>query len=480
MPNLKKIASRIEARPTLSPLVQVYEAVRETGDYTIYPRSTTSYDIRRRIASVQKCSTYLEEITIQTGETQTVARHACNDPYFCPVCAENRTNKRYFSAKDRIKKAAEKGLRLYFVTMTVKDETDPYLQYDNLVKGIREFQRIGQKGRGGEWSKVKGAYINFEAKKGEGSKQFHIHAHAIFAVDGILDYRIHRVPLKQLSKALGRPLTEKEVKAVPLLREDGRSKIQYEWFKATGGNGENINCVLIDKKEILGDNFEKSISTDVLNDLPGNDTHANKNPIRELFKYPAKMSEFISDFSFDEVARLYDCIRSRRNFRATGIFSAGSNEYEPEIKPEKPLDNPNNLIVNHSTFRYKAGDILNAAYFNEYSTKDTAIAFDRFCSSGMRKEISQARGYILAEYNEVRRHAWQHLPRESFVDACKAICGITRQMMKAIQENPQAYYYGVVWEKLHDRTGDRRRARLGSIKAQRPKRHRIEQTVIQF
>jgi hypothetical protein len=480
MPNLKKISSRIESRPGLSPIAQIREAVKEIGDYHTFRRSTTTYDIRRRIDSVEKCSTYFEEVTIQTGETQTVARHACNDSYFCPICAENRSNKRYFTARDRIKKAVADGHKLYFVTMTVKDMNDPYEQYDALADGIREFQRIGQKGRSGEWSKVKGAYINFEAKKGNGSGNFHIHAHGIFAVKGKLDYRVYKYPLKQLAKNLGRELTPQEVKNVPFLHDDGKSKIEHEWIQATGGRGAVFNVIPISKYSVLGDNYDQPIDSKNLENLPGSENHSGKNPIREIFKYPAKMADFIGDFSFDEIGQLYDCIKGRRNFRATGFFAAGSNEYIPDSPIVRPLDDPNNLIVNHSTFRYRPGDIERECRFDEYSTKATATAFDNFHSSGHRKEISQARGYILAEYNEARRESWAVLKGVAFVDSCKALCGITKQIMRDIQETPRMYYYGFIHALLHERTGDLRREAVIEYRKTRPVRLRTEQVAIAF
>jgi hypothetical protein len=479
-PNLNKIANRIEARPGLSPIAHIKEAVKEIGDYHTFRRSTTTYDIRRRINSVEKCSTYFEEVTVQSGEKQTVARHACNDSYFCPVCAENRSNKRYFTARDRIKKAVADGHRLYFVTMTVKDQADPYEQYDTLANGIREFQRIGQKGRSGEWSKVKGAYINFEAKKGEGSGMFHIHAHAILAVRGKLDYSVFKYPLKTLARNLGRRLTPEEVKAVPLLNEDGKSKIEKEWIQATGGKGAIFNVIPIKSKSILGANGEQPIDATHLKNLPGSDSNEQRNPIRELFKYPAKMADFIGDFSFNEIGELYDCLKGRRNFRATGFFAAGSNEYLPDEPLIRPLDDPNNLVVNHSTFRFRPGDIERECRFDEYSTKATATAFDNFHASGHRKELSQARGYILAEYNEIRRESWAVLKGAAFVDACKALCGLTKQFMRDIQETPRIYYHGALYAGMHERTGDTRLAEVQEYRRRRPTRLRTEQPALAF
>ena len=459
---LSRLSKLIESRGELSPIDKMREAIRADGDNVVYKRGTTNFDIRDRLDSVESCSTEIQEIKVEymdlasgmpQAEDQVISVHACNDSFFCPVCAKRRADARFFAVKDAMIDAQQQGALLYHLTFTIKDSDNPYEMYDGLSRSIRRFMLTGQKGRIGEWEKVEGFYLNFEAKRGSGSGLFHIHAHAVVACSQRLNYVVFdpvkmaakmkelgpvEVAARRAAKKAGERrtiLSEEELDEVK--KDGGFSKLSREWKRAcdlSGVVGHSIHAQLL---------FREKEKDSTGKETPASETKNAERMLREVCKYPAKMADFINDFDASRIAELYDSMKARRNFRSGGIFSAASrSEFNLRrilLSPGadiKPMDRPEATIVGYSEYRHRSDEFDCEAGWDIYDAHSIVEDVAEDITSGKRKQRSVLGGRLLAEYRGLRHFVntgLHNVAAFKFVSICKHAKAEFRRLRKISQ-----------------------------------------------
>ena len=412
--DLTKTALQIEKRPTISPIEKIARMVRERGDDIIYRNRTTNFDFSRITKSVNKCGHRVETVSTNAGEIVT-RKNVCNQPFFCPVCADSRTKKRYYAAKPSLKRSLRQKDFLYLVTFTVENTADPYDVIDRLNQGLRAFYLQGQKEKGrrrsGEWSKVRGAYLNFEAKYGDGKGLAHIHAHALVSTSSMLDYRVYNTKAVEYAKRVaGRDLTDEEMKFFALdIDADGKaySKIQREWMRATGYTGVSIHVRPI-RSASLADCYE-------------------------AFKYPSKLADFNNETP-ERIAEMYDALRGHRLFRAYGEYAPRNSEKVTEeefagvkVTTRAPKVSDKGIEISfRNTYRFAAGDVYNDPGFIPFSSVGEGNQYAAYIRSGWYDRDNKQRGRLLADYNAARKFIFDVMPKTDIVQELKRLYGMMK------------------------------------------------------
>jgi hypothetical protein len=124
-------------------------------------------------------------------EVRLHAAQFCRYHLLCPLCAIRRGAKALeaYLPKYEAILSAKSGLRPFLVTLTVKDGADLGERMGHLQRSLRRLnKRRSGKGAGGSvWCGVAGAVWSLEAKRGEGSKLWHPHAHAFVLAEQLPD-----------------------------------------------------------------------------------------------------------------------------------------------------------------------------------------------------------------------------------------------------------------------------------------------------
>jgi hypothetical protein len=393
------LAAAITARPKMSPIDLAYNALVDAGDYVIYQNNTTNFDIRSKLDQVNQCSHTKKAATVQNFEEYTVSKYVCNEPFFCNVCADSISAKRFFEVKPAIELAISEGFKLVMLTVTTEDTENPHDSIRQLQTGFRKMYLKGQKRKNqtytGEFSKIVGYAGNIELVTGKNSKISHIHMHLLCAISAPLDFTIYKPYEKSLLETkYGRGnVPQNELDKILLYEKiDGMavSTLSKQWYESTGKKGINIH----------------------VKDIPNMSGKA----IREAFKYPAKLTDFVkSKTPINDIFRFYDSIRYKRLYRRGGMFSARSMavlfEYEQRIKMPNPFSMIGTRILEHAEYKYKPQEVTWTE--NEYKNiparieketdTDKAIKFQSYISEGWYTSDNIRRGGVLADHNFLRK-----------------------------------------------------------------------------
>lgn len=150
-------------------------------------------DFSRLRASMQECGQYLAFRNFYTKDQVILtAANFCKAHLLCPFCAVRRGAKalRAYSERYQAITRDHPHLRLYLVTMTVKNGPDLSERHDHLKKSVSAVLERRRKAQSGnriktEWTKVLGVVGSYEVtNKGNG---WHPHVHMLVLVDERLD-----------------------------------------------------------------------------------------------------------------------------------------------------------------------------------------------------------------------------------------------------------------------------------------------------
>lgn len=278
----------------------------------------TRADFTKILEKIQSCGSVVElraAVDHGTGEIGPAAVHAanfCGQHAICPYCAGRVQDRRGAKWERPLKWAAEKYVHAYMVTATTAPAETWREDLAGLRDAWRKFQLAGQKGRGGEWGKVRAGLAKVELKRGSGSGLPHCHYHAIVFSNAPLDYRIWNSAEKKKKKEDRQSLYKIPWKGgyIPA------SKIAWEWWKASG-----LTSVNIDVRPLKGS--AESIyyqSREVLKYATKFDSHPGK----------GQEKLFAADF-----LAIKEATYSRRLFAAYGSFRAGAaGEVCPHLSTE--------------------------------------------------------------------------------------------------------------------------------------------------
>jgi len=307
---LKKVSARVE-------LILINNDIISIDKYT-------RKDIREKLKAIHECSTLIEFREYDNGEFRLHNANFCKNPIVCPVCASRVSNKRralYLPAIEkaverysvpeevRIEKKYPKGYTgVYMCTATMRPGTNLEERINHLSESILRFRKMGQKRKSGysdgEWKNIKAALSNIEIKIGSGSGQWHVHAHFLVFTDEPLNTKLY-------DSDYFIELNDKENPGQK--KKHVLSKVQYEWYLATGGD------FLFDVKPIQYKEWVGEVKCD---------TFAQSIMLQsaEVFKYNTKLTEEgnlegLSDWQYIELIQRRG---GRRLFNAVGEFRCDS------------------------------------------------------------------------------------------------------------------------------------------------------------
>lgn len=217
----------------------------------------TRRDLLERLENIACCASLLELRKYDTGEIIIHNANFCHNPVVCPICSDRVSKRRRAIFSDPIRRAAsrfsveENGERwkndypagytgVYLATATIKSGPDLRDRIDTLLNSMKKMRLYGQKRRAGrsqgEFSKVRAGLSNVEIKSGSGSGQWHVHAHYLLFTDSPINYKLSGSPYI-VPKENGENMTV--------------SKFNYEWYKATGGQGINFDLEPVKFRKIV-------------------------------------------------------------------------------------------------------------------------------------------------------------------------------------------------------------------------------------
>lgn len=288
--------------------------LKELDEYTVLKNGTTKPDLLRFLDRFDDCSS--NEVIAHykassTGEMlhKKIQSNACNENRFCKVCANRKTAERWNHLKPELKRLHNVYKNVYLMTFTQKTSTDLYKAIASMQKNFRNWYRLAEHGRDGEYSKIKAGIKSLEVVRGKYSNEWHVHIHFLAFSDKPIDYR----KWDTREDLAGNPIKEPLHK--PLIidgKERVLSKLQKEWYQATGN-------FIVDCKPIRR-NKRYSKKRDLI-----------EGAVKEVLKYNTK----ITNYSADDLATIYDATRGVRHFELTGLLRSFNEELLEASKKEK-------------------------------------------------------------------------------------------------------------------------------------------------
>jgi len=233
---------------------------KEFGEDYISPHSyNTIYDIERFINRMENCSGSLHLQTNDKQEFKILEKACCNVHSVCTICASAKRNKIQSEIRPYIETMQKMDFKFYMLTATIKNVENAGDGYEDLRNFWTTFTKKGQKrekGKSqGEAAKFEASIFSLETVKDNSEDSlFNVHAHVLIVSRYNLDYRVYDKALKeQLAQKYGYGnIPKEELSKIALdyiieYDENGNeiklpaSKIQKEWYSATGGAGKNID-----------------------------------------------------------------------------------------------------------------------------------------------------------------------------------------------------------------------------------------------
>lgn len=258
-------------------------------------------EFERKLARFKNCASYLEFAAYENPEViddwKLHNANFCQLPD-CPVCAKRIQKRRIATFRKPIERACKKFKFAYMVTLTVKNGSSLWERLDHLISSQKVFRKMGQKGRKGEWSKVKAAYSHIEIKRGKDGRLWHPHYHFLVFTNVSLDYRINFSRSTQVTF-----FRNKIVKC---------SKIGREWLKASG-DSINVN----------------------VQPLKGKNGSIDFGGVMEIFKYSSKLIEEKKKMDPLDLATVLVAGHARRRFNTYGLFRK-KTVFDEKLKKEVP------------------------------------------------------------------------------------------------------------------------------------------------
>lgn len=150
------------------------QVVQNTENRKIYTRlsNCASYLVFKNYYTVDKVILY--------------GMNVCRKQLLCPFCALRRAAKHVKAYWDKVGavKAADSDLKLFFVTLTVKDGESLLERYNHLVRAERRYKQQRTNALKGqrfvEYAKALGGVGSVEFKRGKNSGLWHPHIHMIW------------------------------------------------------------------------------------------------------------------------------------------------------------------------------------------------------------------------------------------------------------------------------------------------------------
>ena len=155
-------------------------------DY-IKTEEVSNNQTRKLTTKIANCASYLVFKHYYT-ENRVILHgmKTCREQLLCPFCALRRGAKHVKAYWDKVElvKQSDPNLKLYFVTLTVKDGESLQERYNHLVKAERRYKQQRRDALKGqkfvEYAKALGGVGSVEFKRGKNSGLWHPHIHMIW------------------------------------------------------------------------------------------------------------------------------------------------------------------------------------------------------------------------------------------------------------------------------------------------------------
>ena len=158
----------------------------DMADY-IKTEEVSNNQTRKLTTKIANCASYLVFKHYYT-ENRVILHgmKTCREQLLCPFCALRRGAKHVKAYWDKVElvKQSDPNLKLYFVTLTVKDGESLQERYNHLVKAERRYKQQRRDALKGqkfvEYAKALGGVGSVEFKRGKNSGLWHPHMHMIW------------------------------------------------------------------------------------------------------------------------------------------------------------------------------------------------------------------------------------------------------------------------------------------------------------
>jgi hypothetical protein len=357
----------------------------------------TRQDIREKLQAIQNCSTIIEFREYENGEIRLHNANYCKNAIVCPVCAARVSNQRRALYLPAIERAVDRYVisdevrkeknypwgytGVYLCTATIKPGKNLEERINHLSESILKFRKMGQKREpghysAGEWHKIKAALSNVEIKIGQGSGQWHVHAHFLVFTDEPLDTRLHDSMYYIQIDDKNNPGQKKMIKL---------SKISYEWYQATGNEDFIFDVKNISYREYVGNIHCESFSQSIMMQSA------------EVFKYNTKLTEDgnlegLNDYQYIELLQRRG---GRRLFNAIGEFRCDHR-------------NPRSLttITEREVRKQEYIDKYDSFTYNIYSSEYQPRLYGYSDVLQVNEPVFKNSDDILCKYKDLRKYAF--------------------------------------------------------------------------
>lgn len=134
------------------------------------------------------CGSFLEwRHYYAIGKSRLHRAVTCKKHHLCPMCASLRGLRLAAAYRDRVEASLREMplLKLFMVTVTVKDGPDLQDRFDHLAHAWKVLRQRAHRGNAYTvWNLIQGAVWSYEVKRGAGSGLWHPHLHCLALVSG--------------------------------------------------------------------------------------------------------------------------------------------------------------------------------------------------------------------------------------------------------------------------------------------------------
>jgi hypothetical protein len=312
----------------LSDLIDLeYRYMVENDRFKVGESGFIVTDLVRIRDSLVKCGGgKIDRVSRETGERKVLFHAKCNKSKLCQDCADNEYMKRMRAVEEWFKENKSIVSSCYFVTFTQEKRIEETARQSALriLASWRSFQRIGQKGRNKEYSKILAGFRSLEIEPTMENgvfAGFHSHIHAVVFTSSRLDYRVYDAGIrKEIMKEFGwlprKEFIEKMKERGGVLDEESASELSKEWRRSGSGNkGVKVELIF---------NECHNVSTSY-SGLQSNISLAKR--VRYSLKYSMKDNDF-SSLPSGKMFEVLDAMNGMRKNQYLG--GIGKYEQEPE------------------------------------------------------------------------------------------------------------------------------------------------------
>lgn len=311
---------------TLAQLIDnEYKHMTEYDRFKVGESGFVVTDLIRVRDSLLKCgSGKIDRVSRDTGERKVLFHAKCNKSKLCRDCADNEYMSRMKSIEEWYKENKSIVGCCYFVTFTQEKRVHETARQSarRMLDSWRAFQRIGQKGRNKEYSKILAGFRSLEIEptfEGGVFAGFHSHIHAIVFTSARLDYRVYDSEIrKQVMKEFGwlpkKEFIEKMKERNGVLDEESASELAKEWQRSGKGNkGAKAEMIFGEKDQV----------ETIFSGIQGN------NALAKRLRYSLKYSMKDNDYSTLKAGQLFEILDAMNGLRKNQ-FLGGVGKYTPD------------------------------------------------------------------------------------------------------------------------------------------------------